>query len=416
MPETGQSSSSRIVAAMKAGTNVEKIVIIDLSMNGCMARTSLSVNRQQAVVLQLFEARGDGTFDKFTPISASIDSATRIKSSDSVSYEIKIKFNGAISVGHGVVQAMNQVDHQPESDPEGNQQESGKAIAQHVVTNAEDSNKSLFSIPVTCYMCGQKHIPFRSLQSRTMVNDSNVFGVPQYKEALPGKVFCDYNLVRITVCPSCYFSSGHVGDFHKESKSAKDDSMPFDREHVIEQWNATVPDRRSVIDSSSDGFFGENRNFEQSLLSYDLAVLTCDEIMKSEMEKKERLRDYEFARKAVLYMMIKAELLINNKRSKEALDLMKIALSRLEKIFPYLQRESSVKAAFLLGMLGLYFEETKAVGRNLVFLRQYNENNKVRLGSDEHKALVSSLKRLNEAYQSRADFSRKKLNRFNKPY
>ena len=171
-----------------------------------------------------------------------------------------------------------------------------------------------------------------------------------------------------------------------------------------------------MIGSCMDGFFGENRNLEQSLLSYDLAVLTCDEIMKSEMGKKERLRNYEFARKAVLYMMIKAELLINNKKPKEAEDLMKMASSKLKEIFPFLRRESSVKAAFLLGMLGLYFEDHKDVGQNLSFLRQYGENNKVRLGSEEHKALMSSLKRLNEAYQSRADFSRKKLKGFTKPF
>jgi len=416
MSDKGQTSGTRIVAAMKAGANVEKIIITDLSMSGCLARTSLSVNRLQAVMLQLFEARGDGKFEKFTPISASIDSAARIKSSDSVSYEIKIKFNGAISVGHGVVQAMNQANDQAEPVPENNQQKSGQTSVQHVETSSENTNKSLFAIPVTCRMCGEKHIPFRSLQSRTMASDANVFGVPQYKEALPGKEFCDYNLVRITVCPSCYFSSGDVGDFQKESRTTKEDAVPFDREHVIAQWNATCSQREEVINSSKDSFFDENRNLEQSLLSYDLAVLTCDEIMKSEMEKKERLRDYEFARKAVLYMMIKAELLINKKKPKEAQELMKSASSRLEEIFPFLRRESSVKAAFLLGMLGLYFEDHKAVGQNLSFLRQYRENNKVRLGSEEHKTLVSSLKRLNEAYQSRADFSRKKLKGFDKPF
>ncbi|MDH5217783.1 MAG: hypothetical protein OEX19_08810, partial [Gammaproteobacteria bacterium] len=299
---------------------------------------------------------------------------------------------------------------------ENRQHESGQTTPQSVEAGSKKANKSLFAIPVTCRMCGEKHIPFRSLQSRTMVNDANVFGVPQYKEALPGKEFCDYNLVRITVCPSCYFSSGDVGDFQKESRTTKDDAMPFDREHVIAQWNATSSQREEVINSSKDGFFDENRNLEQSLLSYDLAVLTCDEIMKSELEKKERLRDYEFARKAVLYMMIKAELLINKKKPKEAEELMKSASSRLEEIFPFLRRESSVKAAFLLGMLGLYFEDHKAIGQNLSFLRQYNENNKVRLGSEEHKSLMSSLKRLNEAYQSRADFSRKNLTGFNKPF
>ncbi|MDH5218075.1 MAG: hypothetical protein OEX19_10290, partial [Gammaproteobacteria bacterium] len=280
---TGQASGTKIIAAMKAGTNAEKIIITDLSMNGCMARTSLSVNRQQVVTLQLFEARSDGKFAKFTPISASIDATTRIKSSNSVSYEIKIKFNDAISVGHGVVQAMNQVNNQPEPGLENNKQESGQTAPQPVDVSSKNSNKSLFDIPVTCRMCGEKHIPFRSLQSRTMVSDANVFGVPQYKEALPGKEFCDYNLVRITVCPSCYFSSGDVGDFQKESRSTKDDTAPFDREHVIAQWNATTSQREEVIDSSKDGFFDENRNLEQSLLSYDLAVLTCDEIMKSEL-------------------------------------------------------------------------------------------------------------------------------------
>jgi len=280
----------------------------------------------------------------------------------------------------------------------------------------EVTNTSLYITPVTCHMCGEKHIPFWSLQRRTMVTDSNIFGIYQYKKALAGKEHCNYNLVRVTICPNCYFASGHTNDFISESSIKKDLPEPFNKEPIVEKWLASIPKRYTLIEPYLEGLFGEMRSPRQALLSYDLAILSCSAIMKVEEAKSEKARNYAIGVKSAFYMLIKAELLMGYKKGEAADKLAKSALAKLTKIYPYLQREHSVKAGFLTGMLGLYFDIPKVVGQSYSFLQEYDKLNKVRLGTDEHKVLVSSKKKFTEAYQSRAEFSRQNLKGFNKPF
>jgi len=165
-----------------------------------------------------------------------------------------------------------------------------------------------------------------------------------------------------------------------------------------------------------NGFFSEERSLDQALISYDLAIASCDAIMNSEKQKKENLRNYEVGRKAAYYMVIKAEMLLQNKKPEAAEELLNQAIPRLEECFLYTRRESSIKAAFLLGMLGIYFENLELARKYFGFLQVYEKENKVRSGTEQQKILASSLKKLSEAYEFRDDYSKNKLKGFDPPF
>ncbi|MDH5694249.1 MAG: hypothetical protein OEZ47_14215 [Gammaproteobacteria bacterium] len=277
----------------------------------------------------------------------------------------------------------------------------------------ETKNKSLLIIPVTCHMCGAEHIPHLSLQRRTMEAQNNIFGVPQYIKALPGKDFCDYNLIRVTICPKCFFSSAYIDDFISESNLKKEHPEPFDKAPILRHWLEGAAKRREKMESFLENLNGEERSAKQALASYTLAICSCNEVGKLQEARNEKSRDYSGMLRSVNYMLTKAELLMAHKKSQDAKKYAKAALEKLKEIFPYLKRESSIKAGYLIGMLGLYFDSTKTVGQSLNFLREYEKNNKVRAGTDEHKALVSSLKKMTEAYQHREEYSQSQLNGFN---
>ena len=280
----------------------------------------------------------------------------------------------------------------------------------------EIANKSLLIIPVTCHMCGEEHIPFYSLQRRTMTTRTNIFGVYQYNEALPGKEFCNYNLIRVAICPHCYFSSGYTNDFISESSVKKNQSEPFDKGSIVDQWLASKSKRQDLVAPYRENLFSESRKIKQSLLAYSLALLSTKAILKTELVKKETSRDYSVELKAVSYMMIKAELLMSHNKSTEAVKIAKSALEKLQVISPFLRREAGIKAGYLMGMLGLYFEIPKIISESFIFLQQYDKRNKVKFGTEEHKAWVTSLQKFTEAYQSRDEFSHKNMNGFNKPF
>jgi len=397
---TKEEKDERFIAELKVGSKKEKVILSELSMISCVARVTFSVRPFQAAILRLYENHGDGQVSAFKPIKSTIESYTHKKSDPTVFY-VKIKFNNAVKVNQGVVQLIQ--------------------LRKNTKEIKEDASipvckNSLRVVSVSCRMCSQKRIPFLVLQSRSMLTKANIFEVPSYVEAIPGRDFCDYNLIRVTVCPSCYFASSYEIDFEKESGKKNQLKAPFNKEAIVEQWMKSTSERKKLVETNLTGFFDENRNLKQALISYDLAIMTNDAIFKVEEVKDIRRRNYNTARKSIFYQMFKAELLMANNQPGEAQKLLKEAAFRLEEIFPYLNNEPCIRAGFLLGMLNLYFEEYRKVGQYLTFLKSFNQDDILNEGSEEYKTLMTNSKKLDEAFQNRAEYSKSKLTRFQKPF
>jgi len=395
-----ETNDEKFIAEIKVGTNTEKVTLSDLSMTSCVARVTFSVRPFQVAILKIYENNGNGQVSAFKPIKSTIESFTH-KKSDPKAYYAKIKFNDMVKASQGLVQLIHV-------------RKNTKEVKKY--TSIPVHKNSLRVVSVSCRMCSQKRIPFLVLQSRSMLTKANIFEVPSYVEAIPGRDFCDYNLIRITVCPNCYFSSSYESDFEKESGKKSLLKAPFDKEAIVEQWMQNTSERKKLVESQLQGFFDENRNVKQALISYDLAIMTNDAIFKAEEAKDIRRRDYNTARKSVFYQMFKAELLVTNNQPEEAQKLLKETAIRLEEIFPYLDNEPSIRAGFLLGMLNLYFEEYRKVGQYLTFLRSFNQDGILKEGSEEYKTLTTNTKKLDEAFQNREEYSKAKLTRLQKPF
>lgn len=395
-----QATEKRIIAELKVGSKKEKVTISQLSMTSCVARVTFSVRPYQIAILRLYEIKENGEVSAFKSIKSTIESYTH-KKSDPKAFYAKIKFSGMVGASQGIVQLMHLGKNTKEIKKD---------------TSIPIRKNSLRIVSVSCRMCSEKHIPFWVLQSRSMITKANIFEVPSYVEAMPGRDFCDYNLLRVIVCPNCFFASSYENDFEKETRKETQLQAPFDKETIVEKWMLNISKRKKLLESHLDGFFGEDRNVKQALLSYDLAIITNDAIFEIEEAKDEKRRDYNMARKSVFYQMFKAELLMTNNQPEAAQKLLKETATRLEEIFPYLNNEPSIRAGFLLGMLSLYFEEYRKVGQYLTFLRSYNQEGILKEGSAEYKTLMTNIKKLDEAFQSREEYSKTKLTRFQKPF
>jgi len=397
---SGDAREVHIVAELKVGAKREKVIVSNLSMTSCVARITFGVRPYQNAVLRLYQDKGTEGFSPFRPIKAVIESYSH-KKSDPKAYYAKIKFNEMVEASQGVVQLI----HQSKSTKEVKTEDNTTVL-----------KNSLRIVSVSCRMCSQEHIPFLVLQSRSMLTRANIFEVPSYVEAMPGRDFCDYNLIRIVVCPNCYFASSYESDFEKETGKKDLNRPPFDAKAISEQWIKSIPERKAILESHFKNFFNENRNVKQALISYDLAIMTNDAIFSIEKAKDVKRRDYNTARKSIFYRMFKAELLMTNNQQEKAQTLLQETANHLEEIFPYLNNEPSIRAGFLLGMLGLYFEEYRKVGQYLSFLKSYNQEGTLNEGSDEYKTLTTNTKKLDEAYQSREEYSKANLTRFQKPF
>lgn len=372
------------------------VTITQISRAGCEIRMPDFVQRQQMAELCL--PHDDGFY---LPIKAKVDTCTH-KQKEGNGYAIKLKFEGSVNLSQGLVQLLEILARE-------------KSREEQATTPKTDGNNSLTTVNVTCHMCGEKHIPFRMLQKKSMLSKINVFGAPSYTDALPGKDFCDFNLLRVCVCPSCYFASSTIRDFIKEKSTVA--AFPiFDREPLEKPWKAELELRAKLITTDKEGFFTEDRNFEQALCTYDLALASCDFRYRIEQEKDKRIQNHRLMQKSVVYIMIKAEMLMTKQRKEEAETLLKTAMPRLENSFPYLEDEDSIKAAHLLSMLCLYFEEYKKFAKLYQFLKEYNKDKHLKEGADAYRTLNVSLTQIKDAYQNREDFSRKNLKGLEKPF
>ncbi|MDH5230610.1 MAG: hypothetical protein OEY10_05890 [Nitrosopumilus sp.] len=411
----------KVAALLKSGATSNRITITDITMRGCTAVLTAPITEEEDITLQILKNIANGKRDSFLPAPVSLDSILKRKSRNGEFYEAKFSFRRVDSVEHGISWAINNAtadDFLSSSLPINHEQKNNK----HASTDAKSDSKlvainsSLSILPVTCHMCGEQHIPFRVLSRRTMKPESNIFGVNQYKSALPGKEFCNYNLIRITICPICYFASSQFQDFIREASLIKTSEEPFHKEPIVDKWLSGSSKREKLVEAYQQGLFDENRNIKQALLSYDLAILSSNAILKMQMAKQERARDYRIGLQIVSYILTKAELLMSKQKTSEAENNLKIALKKLQEIFIYLNNESSIKASYLIGMIGLYFEIPDLINQTFNFLQQYGKQSKPRAGTEEYKAWQKNLEKFKTAYQEREDFSRRRLKGFDKPF
>jgi len=217
----------------------------------------------------------------------------------------------------------------------------------------------------------------------------NLFGVPRYLEAYPGCDFCDFNLIRVVVCPCCFFASNDINEFDRISTGSKEKSASFGASAISKQWLEKKDERKNLVADCLPHFFDEERSLKQAILAYQLAIISSDEIFKIDEGRRPRLRNYNSARKSTYFLFVKAELLMRNSEVNEAENTLKEVIRRLEFIFPMLTNEFSIRSAYLLGLLNVYFGEYRQAGKYLIFLNEYNKNDSIQNRDDFSKATLT---------------------------
>jgi len=393
-------SESYFVAELKVGENKAKVELFDITMKSCMAKTKYGIRPYQKGMLQIHSYQNNQLLSSFKPAKVVAESIKQ-KTGEVDTFYVKLKFNGMVSASQGIVQLLHSTIYEPPDSKE---------------PDKKSKNNALNIELVTCPFCEEENIPFRTLERRSMKSKTNIFGVTKYLQAYPGKDFCDFNLIRIAVCPVCYFASNDVQNFVRTMGNGDVKTASFDASEISAHWLDTSDERKRLLGDCLNDFFNEDRSLEQAILSYQLAVISSDRMFEMGERRGPRLRNYNPARKSLFYLFIIAELFMCDAQENEAEDVLNEIIRRLESIFPYLTHESSIRSAYLLGMLNIYFEDYRQAGKYLTFLRRYNKKDTVKSGTNEYSELLSNLRKLNEVYQSRNEFGRSSLNGFDRPY
>ena len=103
-----------------------------------------------------------------------------------------------------------------------------------------------------------------------MITESNIFGVSSYIRSAGKLKFCDFNLIQVASCSECGFSSNDKEHFKRLKSSVG--NFPVDE--FKKGWQEKISPFLKKAKDSGEIFFGEERNLQQGIISYDLAIST----------------------------------------------------------------------------------------------------------------------------------------------
>ena len=359
-------------------------------MGGCKLRLRRKVNLATKLTLRIFGKLDTEDQDEkllpFDPIMATVRWCRPSKEQEDL-FSAGVSFDTRVSYSHGVPQLIN---------PE---QFKKKPLIRKVKSN----NSSLMGKTVTCYACGHSDILSWSLRSKIMRIKNNIFGVPVFVKPIGNNQYCDYNLCQITVCSQCFFAANGKEYFQINDLN----ESPFQNEEFYQVWKNSIAERKSLVADLEENFYSEERNYEQALVAYELAVRTFQQMIAIEP------KNVNAQRKVVNIYLTYAEMLIRNPSYRSlAHEKLKLAAEILTAVFESLAEEHMIRAALVNSVINLYFGNTKNVGLYMRFLDNFDKDGKLNPKSDKAKLLRITRSKLNDIFQERDLYKADNLSNF----
>ena len=371
-------------AGIKIGSETyDTIVLTELSEEGFSFRYNHPLVPHTRFMLRVQKPDGD----YWEPVSGNIGKQSQEKM-DQGSFDISGNFGQNLAESHGILQILHPDQY--------------KSDESEIVKPEKDS---LMWRPVQCFACGVPRVQNFVLRQRSMITMPNIFGVPCYKKSAGKLQFCDYNLIQISTCPSCGFSSSDLDFFQRKP----DEVPPFNIEKFNKDWERKAKPLLDRVNASKDSYFSEDRSVDQALLSYDLARMTFQRLADIHPNPADQVK---MLRKVASTMLIQAEILMeNNQRAqaeKNLEDLMKI----LEPIFPNIESPAIINVALLIFQIKIYFGTTQEAAQYMKFMDDYDKDGELDQGTEEYKTLKADTNKLKNFFDDREIFSRDSLSRF----
>ncbi len=308
---------------------------------------------------------------------------------DEGSYVVRAHFEQRLAESHGIFQLIHPENYAVVSD--------GGYF--------ETDKNSLMGSFLRCYICDNPKVQFFVLHSKSMITESNIFGVSSYIRSAGKLKFCDFNIVQVASCSECGFSSNDKEHFKRLKSSVGN----FSVDEFKKGWQEKISPLLKKAKDSGENFYGEGRNLQQGIISYDLAISTFDHlasISKDDQKKGAALR------KQASMLMIQAELLMENKKRDLAEKNLQKVTEILEPIFERLKGVDLIHVCLLLFQIKIYLNDLQSAAQYMKFMDNYDTEGKLQEGSEEYRALKVSSSKLKATFDDRELLTKDKLKHF----
>ncbi|MGK5090979.1 hypothetical protein WDW89_03055 [Deltaproteobacteria bacterium TL4] len=346
--------------------NKDDVRCLELSENSCTFDCQKPVNIYTPVELQFYQKN-----KLYEPIACTVN---WMKKKQPNSFSVKVCYNEEIKAHHGIHQLMH-----PEVFVVGEKKE------------LKSENTSLSGFYVHCRICDRGEIPFWMLRPDCIKTDTNIFGTPVYLKAVDGTNYCDYNMVRIAVCPNCLFATDILDFFQVQGEPVSPAS--FDIKMFSIRWKDHLLNRQKWLEGDVSSLLSENRTLEQAIATYRFAIHTHDLLAR---QVKTAFFHQE---QALSLLMTQAELLMTNGQKIKAENNLFEVLQRLTPLLHHFQGVVKIQVMRQLAMINLYFKREKEFNKYLNLLTQQKDKGLITPKTPEYQTLFATIDSLEQVAQ-----------------
>jgi uncharacterized protein (DUF2225 family) len=137
----------------------------------------------------------------------------------------------------------------------------------------EEGDDPIFTINVSCPVCGRTGITGYELRAKSQSVSQNKFLVPVYK-GTGGYRTVDFTLLSVTVCPRCLFASPDKKDFSRPATDKANETRSVLTSNIIISLQEMIGERKKMVNGISNfgAYFDRPRIDQAAIDSYRLAV------------------------------------------------------------------------------------------------------------------------------------------------
>jgi hypothetical protein len=238
-----------------------------------------------------------------------------------------------------------------------------------------------------------------------MITDPNIFGIPSFVRSAGELKFCDFNLIHVSSCIKCGFSSNEKEHFKRQKTS----ESIFSVEEFSKGWEEKIAPLLKKAQDIGDTFYGEERDIQQGILSYDLAIATFEQM--ASIASNDEMKGTAH-RKIASMLMTQAELLMESKNRDAAEANLKKTTDILEPIFESLEGVNALNTCVLLFRIKIYLNDLQSAAKYMKYLDNYDTDGKLREGTEEFKELKISSAKLKATFDDRAILTKEAMTHF----
>jgi len=238
-----------------------------------------------------------------------------------------------------------------------------------------------------------------------MIIDLNIFGIPSFVWSAGELKFCDFNLIQVASCSKCGFSSNDKEHFKRMETS----EPTFSVEEFSKGWEEKIAPLLKKAQDIGETFYGEERDIQQGILSYDLAIATFEQMAST--ASNDNVKGAALRKKASM-LMIQAEMLMESKNRDAAEANLKKTVDTLEPIFESLEGLHLLHTCVLLFQIKIYLNDLQSAAQYMKFLDNYDTDGKLKEGTEEFKELKVSSAKLKATFDDRAILTKEAMTHF----